>query len=216
MRMALGGYEPRTASNRTENNLQIKTLLLAAVVVLVTSPLPAPAQDGKAEDIEAARSEMLKRWGIDGLVKPSDVEGTARTLLGRPLAEQPEDQLQDLAKRANAAANFVGFILEEYVNYYRENYRYDFVQTKVAPFHDAYVELSNRLKSYRNQAYFNLGKKAADRGDEMTAFFLFRDVYRLSTFTEDEGDHKGMRYQAEIEMKKLLGLEDMGTFTYWE
>jgi hypothetical protein len=193
----------------------LRTVILAAVVVLVSTPLPAPAQDAKAEDIEAARSEMLKRWGVDGLVKPSNVEDTAKTLLGRPLAEQPEDQLRELAKRANAAANFVGFILEEYESYYREKYRYDFVQKKVAPFHDAYVRLSNRLKSYRNQAYFNLGKNAADRGDEMTAFFMFRDAYRLSTFAEDEGDHKGMRYQAEIEMKKLLGLEGMGTFLYW-
>ncbi|TJY58886.1 hypothetical protein E4T66_14910 [Sinimarinibacterium sp. CAU 1509] len=194
----------------------LRTVLVAAVVVLGFSPLPAPAQDAKAEDIEAARSEMLKRWGVDGLIKASDVEGTATALLARPLGEQPEDQLRELAKRANAAANFVGFILEEYESYYRENYRYDFVKEKIAPFHDAYATLSNRLKSYRNQAYFNLGKKAADRGDEMTAFFMFRDAYRLSGFTEDEGDHKGMRYQAEIEMKKLLGLESMGTFTYWK
>ena len=175
-----------------------------------------PAQDAKNEDIEAARSELLKRWGVDGLIKPNDVEGKAKALLERPLAEQPDEQLRVLAKQANAAANYVGFILEEYESYYRENYRYDFVQEKVAPFHDAYVKLSNRLKSYRNQAYFNLGKKAADRGDEMTAFFMFRDAYRLSTFTESDGDHKGLRYQAEIEMKKILGLEGLGTFTYWK
>ena len=196
--------------------MQISRSILALLVMLLCSILPALAQDASSEDIEATRSEMLKRWGVDGLVKPGDVEANAKTILSRPLAQQVDDELRELAKQANAAANFVGFILEEYKKYYRDNYRYDFVQSKVAPFHDAYVELSNRLKSYRNQAYFNLGKKAAQRGDEMTAFFLFRDAYRLSTFTEGQGDHKGMRYLAEVEMKKLLGMEHIGTFIYWQ
>lgn len=193
----------------------LRPMLLALPIILLCSPLPMSAQDVKAEDIEVTRAEMLKRWGVDGLVKPSNVEASAKTLLDRPLAEQPDDQLRELAKRANTAANFIGFILEEYESYYRENYSYNFVKEKVAPFHDAYVNLSNHLKSYRNQAYFNLGKKAADRGDEVIAFFMFRDAYRLSSFTEADGDHKGMRFQAEVEMKKLLGLEGMGTFEYW-
>lgn len=188
--------------------MQIPRPILALLIMLLCSLLPAFAQDESSEDIEATRSEMLKRWGVDGLVKPSDVEAKAKTTLSRPLAEQVDDELRELAKQANAAANFVGFILEEYQEYYRDNYRYDFVQKKVAPFHDAYVGLSNRLKSYRNQAYFNLGKKAA--------FLLFRDAYRLSSFTKDQGDHKGMRYQAEVEMKKLLGMEHIGTFIYWK
>ena len=158
---------------------------------------------------------MLKRWGVDGLSKPSDVDAKAKKILSHPLAEQSDDDLRELAAQANAAANFVGFILEEYQEYYRDNYRYDFVQEKVTPFHDAYVLLSNRLKAYRDQAYFNLGKKAAQRGDEVMAFFLFRDAYRLSIFAEDQGDHKGIRYRAELEIKKLLGLEGMGTFVYW-
>ena len=192
-------------------------VLLAAILVVVSSPTPAPAQDTKAEGIEAARSEMLKRWGVDGLVKPNDVEVTAKTLLSRPLAEQPEDQLRELAKQANAAANLVGFIHEKYESFYRKYFKLAFVREKVDPILTTYVVLINRLKSYRNQAYFNLGKKAADRGDEMTAFFMFRDAYRLSSFTRGkEGDKKGMRSRAEIEMKKLLGLEDIGTYIYQE
>ncbi|TYO96770.1 hypothetical protein EDC39_11258 [Geothermobacter ehrlichii] len=192
-----------------------RPIMFVLTVLLLLLPAQVPAQDTQSEDIEAARSEMLKRWNVDGLVKPADVESKAKALLSRPLSEQADEELEDLAQQANAAANFVGFILEGYQQYYRDNYRYDFVQEKVAPFHDAYVVLSNRLKSYRNQAYFNLGKKAAERGDEITAFFFFRDAYRLSAFTDDEGDHKGMRYRAEIEMKKLLGLDGMGTFVYW-
>ena len=196
--------------------MQISRPILALLIMLLCVFFPVLAQDASSEDIEATRSEMLKRWGVDGLVKPSDVEANAKTILSQPLAEQVDDELRQLAKQANAAANFVGFILEEYQKYYRDNYRYDFVQSKVAPFHDAYVGLSNRLKSYRNQAYFNLGKKAVQRGDEMTAFFLFRDAYRLSTFTEDQGNYKGMRYLAEVEMKKLLRMEHIGTFIYWQ
>jgi len=193
-----------------------RSLALALMTVLFFAPPPVRAEDPKTEDIEAARTEMLKRWNVNGLAKPAEVDAIANALLVRPLAEQSDDELLKLAKHANAAANFVGFILEEYERYYRDNYRYDFVQTKVAPFHDAYVALSNRLKDYRNRAYFNLGRKAAERGDEMAAFFYFRDAYRLSTFTEAEGDHKGMRYQAEMEMKRLLGLDSMGTFTFWK
>lgn len=196
--------------------MQILKLTLGLLIMLLCSSLPALAQEAPSEDIEAARSEMLKRWGVDDFVKPSDVEAKAKMILSRPLDEQVDDDLRELANRANMAANFVGFILEEYEEYYRDSYSYDFVLEKFAPFLGPYVSLSNRLKSYRNQAYFNLGKKAAQRGDEMTAFFLFRDAYRLSTFTEERGDHKGMRYLAEIEMKKLLGIEHIGTFTYWK
>ena len=167
-------------------------------------------------DIDSERVEMLQRWNLDRIPKPKDVESYAIDLLDLPLEAQRSDDLQELASKANEAANFVGFILEEYREYHRENYRYEFVQKKVAPYHDRYVSLSNRLKNIRNQAYFNLGKKAAQRGDELEAFFYFRDAFRLSTFTHADGDHKGMRYMAEIEMKKLLGLEDIGTFLYWQ
>ena len=76
------------------------------------------------------------------------------------------------------------------------------------------MKLSNRLKSYRNQAYSSLGPKAAERGDEFEAFFYFRDAYRLSSFTEGQATREGMHYKAEIEMKNLLGIEELGTFVY--
>lgn len=188
---------------------------LAALVVLCCLTFSVDAQDAPQEDIEATRMEMLDRWGVDGLSKPADVDVLAEQVLNLPLADQSDDDLRKLAEQANTAANFVGFILDEYQEYYRDNYRYEFVQEKVAPFHDAYVELSNRLKGYRNQAYFNLGKKAAQRGDEVMAFLFFRDAFRLSSFAEVEGDHKGMRFRAELELKELLGIQDIGTFLFW-
>ena len=72
------------------------------------------------------------------------------------------------------------------------------------------------MKSHRNQAYFNLGLKAAERGDEIGAFFYFRDAYRLSSFTEGGKTREGMRYRSEMEMKKLLGIEEIGTFVDWQ
>ena len=193
----------------------IRTVLFG-LVLICSFPVSTYAQETSSEDIEATRSKLQKHWGADGLSKPRDVDTQAKKILDLPLAEQNDDDLRRLAKQANAAANYVGFILEEYQEYYRDKYRYDFIREKVAPFHDAYVQLTNRLKAYRDQAYFNLGKKAAQRGDEVMAFFLFRDAYRLSPFTEEQGDHKGMRYQAELEIKKLLGLEEIDTFIYWK
>ena len=185
-------------------------------MLLLVCAIQVQAQETVDVDVESARAELLNRWESDGLVKPGDVDAMANAILDRPLAEQTEKDLEALAKRANAAANFVDFILDEYQDYYSDNYRYDFVQEKVAPFHDAYVELSNRLKSYRNEAYFSLGLKAAQRGDEFEAFFYFRDAYRLSSFTEGAATQEGMRYKAEIEMKNLLGIEELGTFVYWQ
>ena len=186
-------------------------------IMLLACAVHVHAQDVSAEeDVETARAELLKRWETDGLVKPRDVDAMAKSIFDRPLAEQAEEDLVALAKQANAAANFVGHILNEYQDYRRDNYRYDFVVEKLAPFHDAYVELSNRMKSYRNQVYFNLGRKAAERGDEIAAFFYFRDAYRLSTFTEGQATREGMRYRSEIEMKKLLGIEQLGTFVFWK
>jgi len=174
------------------------------------------AQDASSEDIDALRSEMLDRWEKGGLIQPKDIDLLAEQVFSQPLADQSNAELEELASNANKAANLIGFILEEYQAYYRENSRFDFVKREVIPFHDAYVEISNRLIGYRNQAYFNLSKKAAERGDEVLAFLFFRDAYRLSKFVGLEGDdYQGMRYQAEIEMKKLLGIQDIGTYTYW-
>jgi len=178
----------------------------------------ASGQKPEAEksELEVEREQLLSKWGAAGVPRPGEVSEKAEELLSRPLEEQSEPELTEVAEEANRAANFVGFILEKYADYYRDNYQYEFIQRKIAPYHDAYVQLANRLKSYRDRAYLNLGLKAKDQGDFLHAFFYFRDAFRLSSFTEDGGDHKGTRYQAEVEMKKLLGIEKLGTFVYWK
>lgn len=198
--------------------MQRMKVIVTSVVVLLSLQLSS-AQDVTKQDamsIETEREELLKKWSTDTLIKPNEVAKNAEVFLSKPIEEQTIEGLTELAKQTNAAANFIGFIVSEYSSYHRDNYRYEFVQKQVAPFHDAYSKLSNESKSYRNQCYFNLGSKYKAAGNEVMAFFHFRDAFRLSTFTEDKGDHKGTRYKAEIEMKKLLGLDEMGTFVYWK
>ena len=187
-----------------------------SLLVIVATFVALPSYAAQKEDVEKLRIELVKKWGEDGLVKPYDIRKKAKVLFSKPLEEQTISELKKVAKSSNTAANLVEFILEEYEDYYRDNYKYDFVQTKVAPFHDKYVELSNELKGYRNKAYFNLGKKLKAKGKSLAALFYFRDAYRLSSFTESEGDHKGMRYNAERELKALLGIDDIPSFIYWQ
>ncbi|MEM7791170.1 MAG: hypothetical protein AAF546_07205 [Verrucomicrobiota bacterium] len=167
-------------------------------------------------DVEKLRDEQIKKWGTATIPKPKVIAETAKSYLEKPLEEQKLTELKTIAEDANRAANYVDFIFEEYAEYYRDNYRYDFVQEKVAPYHDNYVRLVNQLKDYRNKAYFNIGKKLAEEGNEVEAFFYFRDAFRLSTFTEDSGDHKGIRYMAEQEMKKMMEIESIESFLYWK
>ncbi|MBT5503065.1 hypothetical protein HOK15_02540 [Candidatus Falkowbacteria bacterium] len=189
-----------------------KFIIVAISIFVLSSTSYA---DGK-EDYEKARLEQIKKWGGEGIPKPEKVAADAKSLFSKPLAEQTEEELKKMAKTANISANFVGYILEEYSSYYSDNYRYDFIQEKVGPYHDKYVQLSNDLKDYRNKAYFNLGKKMKESGKELEAFFYYKDAFSLASFTESEGEHKGMRYLAEQEMKALMGISEMGSFVYWK
>jgi len=187
------------------------TLTLTFLLFL---PMGAIASD--LEDVEKLRAEQIKKWGDTNIPKPKEIALQAKKVLDKPIENQSIAELKAIAELSNRAANYVGFILDGYATYYRDNYKYDFVQEKVAPFHDAYVKLSNELMGYRNQSYFNIGKKLVSSNNEVEAFFYFRDAYRLSSFDDDKGDHKGMRFLAEQEMKKLMGLSDIGSFIYWK
>ncbi len=170
----------------------------------------------EVEDIKSLREEQISKLGTGSIPRIEEVINEANSYLSLPIERQTIEELEKLAEKTNRASNFMDFILEEYRDYYSDNYRYEFVQEKVAPFHDQYLIISNKLRSFRNEAYFNIGTLYKEAGDYILAFFYFRDAFRLSSFTESEGDHKGMRYIAEIELKKLLGIEELGTFLYWK
>ena len=105
---------------------------MTGILVLSGSGSPTPTRCSSSGNgsLEGARAELLSRWDADGLVKPSDVDAMAKAKLDRSLAEQTGDNREALAKRANAAANFVDFILDEYQEYYSGKYRYDFVKER--------------------------------------------------------------------------------------
>ncbi len=190
----------------------LKVILILTVLFM----LPAAVIASDLENVEKLRAEQIKKWGDTSIPKPNQIALKAKALLNKPIKNQSISELKNIAKQSNKAANYIGFILEDYETYYRDNYKYDFVQKKIAPFHDAYIKLSNELKNYRNQSYFNIGKKLAASNNEIEAFFYFRDAYRLSTFTDEKDDHKGMRFLAEQEMKKLMGLSNIESFIYWQ
>lgn len=167
--------------------------------------------------IEQQREEDLKALGTNSIPSPQRVKATAKALFARPLAEQSEAELKQLAKQANTYANLVRFISDEYSQYYRENYQYKFVQEKVAPARNAYDKRVNEFLDYRNRAYFNLGLKAKAAGNPTLALFYFRDAFRLSAFdcfgTKKE---ECMRWQAEQELQKLLDLEAVQAYVTWK
>lgn len=189
-----------------------------AAAIAISVSISAWAEDTETDDanIDTYRETQIKRWDVTGIVTPKSVTEEAEKLFSLPIQDQPVGDLEQLAKKANAAANYVGLILDEYREYSRENYRYEFIQRAVAPYHDSYVKISNKMKDFRNQAYFNLGKKYARKGELLAALFYFRDAYRLSIFDDDQ-KRQGMRYKAEQEMKKLLDIEnEASSFVYWQ
>lgn len=187
-----------------------KKLLLTVVIAalcVVSMQLRADEKEADDQNIESFREKQIERWNDTGIVTPKSVTEYATKIFSLPVGQQRIKDLKLLAEKANAASNYVGLILDEYANYYRENYRYESIQEKVAPFHDAYAKISNDMKDYRNRAYFNLGKKHLAKNELITSLFYFRDAYRLSAFNDRAG-RSGMRYMAEQEMKKLLGIEN--------
>ncbi len=187
------------------------------VVISFLIGLQGCAEDTKTNDenIETLREQQIERWDVTGIVTPKSVTERAEKLFSLPVEKQSVKDLELLAKKANAAANYVTLILDEYKEYYSDNYQYESIQRRVVPYHDAYADLFNKMANYRNKAYFNLGKKYVKKNEPLVALFYFRDAYRLSKF-DDVLRKKGLRYMAEYEMKKLLGIEkDIDSFVHW-
>ena len=184
-----------------------KTSLLICTL-LISLPFLAYSQD--SQDFDDQREKEVKKWSKSGLGDVNQVLENAIEILAK---DNPSiNELKEVASQANAAANYIGYLQEEYADYYREESRYDFITEKVAPAHDAYVVKANALKNARNKCYLRIGKILKDQGKATEAFFYLRDAYRLSIFdTRDEG----IRYQAEQEMKELLGLEEIESYITW-
>ena len=176
---------------------------------------PASAQSNL--DIDEQRAATLKRME-SAIPNPAQLREIAKKTFSKPLSDQDVDVLKSLAKQSNGYANMVNFIKDEYDDYLRENYRYDFVTEKVSPSLGNYAKIVNEFLGIRNQAYFNLGMKNKKAGNDIEALVWFRDAYRLSDF--DCGNHqpreKCMRWKAEQELQKLLGLSSIKAYVTWQ
>lgn len=187
-----------------------------AVMVAASALVHGPVAAQSTLDVDEKRVEEQKELGV-GIPDPDAIRKMATELFAKPYAQQNEQDLKNLAQQANRYANMVGYLEVEYNSYYRDNYRYEFVQKKVGPVLDAYTDVSNEFKGYRNLAYYNLGLLAKDAGDGVAALLYFRDAFRLSTFDcGTDGANKCMRWLAEQEIQKLLGLGEMRAYVTWQ
>ena len=188
-------------------------IAVASIVLLSTV---AFAQE-TTKSLKQEREEKLSEIGISKIPNPDEIRQAARSLFSQPIDKQSEQELERLAEIANVLANLIGYIREEYDDYHRDNYRYDFVQKKVAPPLKAYTKRNNEFIRIRNKAYFNLGLKSKTSGQVLRAFFYFRDAFRLSGFDCGETPAKNcIRWKAEQEMQKLLGMSDIKAFVTWK
>ena len=189
-------------------------VLLNVVVFLLLSCSQSLAQS--TLDIDKKREEERRKLGSI-LPKQDQVRQNAKMIFSKPLSEQSEEELRSIAKRSNIYANLVNYILKGYNDYYRESYRYDFVLKRVAGPKNEYEKIKNEFLGIRNQAYFNLGLKAKSAGKPFEALLNFRDAFRLTYFDcgKKQPKEKCMRWKAEQELQKMLGLSSIRAYVTW-
>ena len=190
-------------------------IILAFIVCIGISSISSVSAQSEL-DIDAQRAADLEKFE-SGIPDQDNLREIAANTFAKPIADQSEDVLLLLAKQSNYYANLIGFITDEYKDYHNSKYRFDFVTEKVAIPMDAYAGIENEFKTIRNQAYFNLGLKAEAAGRGIEALLLFRDAHKLSAFDCFETRRENcMRWKAEQEMQKLLGLSHIRAYVTWK
>lgn len=195
-----------------------RVVLVHLILLFTLSNSGAMAQD--TEDllaIEETRQKTLENFNVAEIPDLDRIRSVASELFALPIDQQNVEDLTNLSIEANRAANLISYIREEYDDEYRDNYRYEFIQEKLAKPHDEYVKVSNEFIDIRNQVYFNLGIKYKNRGETMKSFLYFNDAFRLSRF--DCGNKQPdncMRWRAEQEMKELLGIKQINSYVSWQ
>ncbi len=155
-------------------------------------------------DFDAVRQAEIKKWQSYGA---SDVYKTLAE--GQAVLDSPTvtiSELKEAARKVNAAANYVGYIYDEYSNYSRSSL---YAKAQVGSALSAYVSIGNKLQDVRNNAYIQIGDMLKDDRRITEAFFYYRDAYRLATFASRE---ESSRYVAEQKMKEILGLHDIESY----
>ena len=192
-------------------------ILIVALFAAISLVALSPASAQSTLDIDEQRAATLKK--LESVIPdPVQLREIAKTTFFKPISDQNVDVLKSLAKQSNSYANMVNFIKDEYDDYLRESYSYDFVTKKVSPSLRQYAQIFNEFLDIRNQAYFNLGMKEEEAGNNIEALVWFRDAYRLSEF--DCGNRqvreKCMKWKAEQELQNLLGLSSIKAYVTWQ
>lgn len=193
----------------------ILTIRHSLLVVVAATAMITTATAEEIISLDDERTKQLQELGIL-LPDPVVIRETAAIEFSKPLLDQDAETLEDLAADANTYSNLVAKITDEYNGYLRDNSRYEFVTEKVkgAPVVSQLLDLDSEFKNIRNRAYLNLGRIALEDGQEMKAFLLFNDAFRLSVFSCADGVDDCLRYQAEQHMKSLLGVEGE-SYVHW-
>ena len=95
------------------------------------------ASNGNAQErtdtlsLEQERKKTLEKFNVTKVPDLAAVREIAVQLFAQPIKQQDSGQLEKLAEEANRSANLIGYIYDEYMDYYRENYKYDFIQEHV-------------------------------------------------------------------------------------
>lgn len=183
--------------------------------ILVSSGNAIVAQErANTLSLEQERQATLEEFDVTELPDLDVVRAVATRLFALPLEQQDEEELKKLSREANRVANLVDYIHDEYDDFYREIHKYPSVRERVMVPADEYGDIINEFVTIRNQAYFNLGALSRDNGRTMEAFLYFKDAFRLSDFYCGEvGALTCMRWKAEQELQKLLGLSHIKAFT---
>lgn len=192
----------------------LAVVLLLTAIFLVASP-PASAQS--TFDIDEQRAETLKK--MESIIPdPVRLREIAEETFSKPLSSQDINTLKSLAKQSNSYANMVSFIKDEYEDSYRRNHGYDFVTEKLSPPLQRYRQIVSEFLGIRNQAYFNIGMKEKVAGNNVEALIWFRDAFRLSNFECEDRNApaKCMRWKAEQELQRLLGLSSVRAYVTWQ
>ena len=194
----------------------------AAVVISISALLSTTGSVVSQErsstlSLERERQATLEEFDITEVPSLDAVRAIATRLFALPVEQQDAEQLKALATEANRTANLVDYIYDEYDDYYRDNYKYEFVQKKVIETASEYGEVFNVFVNIRNQAYFNLGLLSRNAGRTMEAFLYFKDAFRLSSFDcgQNTPATSCMRWKAEQELQKLLGLSHIKAYVTW-
>ena len=181
---------------------------LFLIFLLIFSPIHLFAED--SGDISDQRAKDVEKWSSSGFGDVTKILKNSINVLKDENASF--DELDDAANRANAAANFVGFITDEYEDYRRDVSRYDFVLVKLDPPYERYSDKANSLKDVRNRIFLRMGDILKEQGKLTEAFFYYRDAFRLSIFSDYWNKSKGTRWKAEQRMKELLEIQYISSY----